>query len=104
MTSAVTGHVRGSCSLIPFLLIGLPQVHGGSAPASLISRLAQRSLTLRPARLQSRFYDPLPPEASTASLPPPLLRLLPGGTNQFPGGTCTHCGLNAFHGARGPSQ
>jgi transposase len=29
-------------------------------------------------------------------LPPPLLRLPPGGTNQFPGGTCTHCGLNAF--------
>ena len=34
----------------------------------------------------------------------PLLRLLPGGTNQFPGGICAHFGLNAFHGARGPSQ
>ncbi len=50
-------------------------------PASWISRLAQRSLTLRPARLQSRLHDPLPPEASAAFLPPPLLRLLPGGTN-----------------------
>jgi len=30
------------------------------------------------------------------SLPLPLLRLLPGGTNQFPGGTCTPCGLTPF--------
>jgi hypothetical protein len=29
---------------------------------------------------------PSTPKASAASLPPPLLRLLPGGTNQFPGG------------------
>src|ERR1700720_4188099 len=31
---------------------------------------------------------PSPPKASAASLPPLLLRLLPGGANQFPGG-CT---------------
>src|ERR1035441_2600719 len=96
MPSPLPRHAGGSCSLVLFLLIGLPQIHGGSAPASLISRLAQRSLTLRPACLQGRFYDPLPPEASAASLPLPPLRLLPGGTNQLPGGTCTHCGLNAF--------
>ncbi len=101
MPSPLPRQVGGSCSLILFPLIGLPQVRGGSAPASWISRLAQRSLTLRPTRLQSRFDDPLPSEAPAASLPPPLLRLLPGGTNQFPGGTCTHFGLNAFHGARG---
>jgi len=29
---------------------------------------------------------PSTPQASAASLPPPLLRLLPGGANQFPGG------------------
>jgi hypothetical protein len=29
---------------------------------------------------------PSTPKASAASLPPPLLRLLPGGANQFPGG------------------
>jgi hypothetical protein len=29
---------------------------------------------------------PSAPKASAASLPPPLLRLLPGGANQFPGG------------------
>ena len=34
---------------------------------------------------------PSTPEASAASFLPPLLRLLPGGAIQFPGGTCTHC-------------
>src|SRR5205823_10858414 len=29
---------------------------------------------------------PSTPKAPAASLPPPLLRLLPGGANQFPGG------------------
>jgi formate dehydrogenase subunit gamma len=46
---------------------------------------------------------PSPPKASAASLPPPLLRLLPGGTNQFPGGTFTHCGPAPFHGAHIPN-
>jgi hypothetical protein len=96
MPSPLPRQVGGSCSLIIFPFIGLPQVRGGSAPASWFSRLAQRSLTLRPARLQSRLHDPFTSEASAALLPPPLLRLLPGRTNQFPGGTCTHCGLNAF--------
>src|SRR5664280_455824 len=32
---------------------------------------------------------PSTPEASAASLPPLLLRLLPGGATQFPGGTFT---------------
>jgi hypothetical protein len=44
---------------------------------------------------------PSPPKAPAASLPPPLLRLLPGGTNQLPGGTCTRCGPTPFHGAPG---
>jgi hypothetical protein len=32
---------------------------------------------------------PFPSKAPTASLPPLPLRLLPGGANQFPGGSCT---------------
>src|SRR4029079_19175763 len=32
---------------------------------------------------------PFPSKAPTASLPPLSLRLLPGGANQFPGGSCT---------------
>lgn len=43
---------------------------------------------------------PSTPKASAASLLPLLLRLLPGGANQFPGGTSTHCGPAPFHGAR----
>jgi hypothetical protein len=42
---------------------------------------------------------PSSPKASTASLPPPLLRLLPGGANQLPGGTSTRCEPPPFHGA-----
>src|SRR2546429_9761489 len=34
---------------------GLPRNRGGSAPALVFSRPAQRSLTLRPARLPSRL-------------------------------------------------
>src|SRR5215471_59002 len=39
--------------------IGLPAIHGGSAPALIVSRPAQRLLTLRPARSPSRLSDPL---------------------------------------------
>src|SRR5215472_15323607 len=37
------------------ILVGLPQLHGGSAPAVIVSRPAQRSLTLWPARSRSRL-------------------------------------------------
>src|SRR5258708_33542065 len=39
---------------------------------------------------------PSTPKASAASLPPPLLRLLPGGANQFPGGFNSRCGPPPF--------
>ena len=39
---------------------------------------------------------PSTPKAPADSLPPPLLRLLPGGAIQFPGGICTHCGPAPF--------
>ena len=75
---------------------GLPRISGGSAPALSFSRPAQRSLTLRPACSPSRLKRPSTPKASAASLPPPPLRLLPGGANQFPGGTFTRCETSAF--------
>ena len=78
---------------------GLPRIRGGSAPALFFSRPAQRSLSLQPACLPSRLERPSTPEASAASLPPLLLRLLPGGANQFPGGTFP-LWTSAFHGAR----
>jgi len=36
------------------------------------------------------------PKVPADSLPPLLLRLLPGGAIQFPGGTCTHRGPAPF--------
>ena len=69
------------------LACGFPRNDGGSAPALFFSRPAQRSLLLQPAYLPGRLKRPSSSEASVASLPPPLLRLLPGGANQFPGGT-----------------
>src|SRR5215831_15615698 len=59
---------------------GLPRYTGGSAPTSLVSRPAQRSLTLRPADSQSRPRRPTEPKALTASLPPLPLWLLPART------------------------
>jgi len=81
------------------IVIGLPRISGGSAPASPVSGPAQRLLTLWPARSLSRQGDLFTPEASAALLPLPLLRLLPGGANQFLGGTLTRCGPIVFHGA-----
>src|SRR5437667_408909 len=39
---------------------------------------------------------PFPSKAPTALLPPLPLRLLPGGANQFPGGSCTRCSRAPF--------
>src|ERR1035437_8155140 len=81
------------------IVFGLPQITDGSAPALTVSRPGQRSLTLQPADSPSRLLRPSPPKASAASLPPPLLRLLPGGAIQFPGGSVSRCGPAPFHGA-----
>jgi hypothetical protein len=59
---------------------GLPRYAIGSAPTLYFSRLAQRSLTLRPACVLSRLRDPLTSECCSAIrylLSP--LRLLPAG-------------------------
>jgi hypothetical protein len=59
---------------------------------SAFTRVTACMLTESPLR-------PSTPKASAASLPLPLLRLLPGGTNQLPGGTSTRCRPAPFHGA-----
>src|SRR5216684_1880987 len=75
---------------------GLPQITVGSAPALSVSWPAQRSLTLQPADSPSRLMRPSTPEAPAALLPPPPLRLLPGGAIQFPGGFISRCGPVPF--------
>jgi hypothetical protein len=79
------------CSIV----VGLPQITVGSAPALSVSRPAQRSLTLQPADSPSRLMRPSSPEAPAALLPPPPLRL-PGGAIQFPGGFISRCGPVPF--------
>src|ERR1019366_680838 len=80
------------CSIV----VGLPQITVGSAPALSVSRPAQRSLALQPADLPGRLMRPSTPEAPAALLPPPPLRLLPGGAIQFPGGFISRCGPVPF--------
>src|SRR5260370_34567789 len=80
------------CSIV----VGLPQITVGSAPALSVSRPAQRSLALQPADSPSRLMRPSTPEAPTALLPPPPLRLLPGGAIQFPGEFISRCGPVPF--------
>jgi hypothetical protein len=81
---------------------GLPQITVGSAPALSVSWPAQRSLTLRPTDSPSRLMRPSAPEAPTALLPSPPLRLLPGGAIQFPGGFSSRCGPTPFTAHRYP--
>src|ERR1700730_15483472 len=78
---------------------GLPQITDRSAPALSVSWPTQRSLTLRPTDSPSRLTRPSAPEAPTALLSPPPLRLLPGGAIQFPGGPFIPLWTSAFHGA-----
>jgi len=78
---------------------GLPRYSGGSAPTSLVSRPAQRSLRLRPTDSPSRLIATLPPKALTDSLPPLPLWLLPAGT--IVAGRDLHpLKKHSFHGAR----
>ena len=87
--------IRSDCSIV----VGLPHITAGSAPALSVSRPAQRSLALQPTDSPSRLMRPSTPEAPAALLPPPPLRLLPGGAIQFPGGSSSRCRPAPFHGA-----
>jgi transposase len=62
------GHItKQGNSLLRFLLVEAAQVTARSLP-----------------EWRSKYCHP-----PTASLPPPPFQLLPGGANQFPGGSCT---------------
>ena len=100
MPSPLPGRTHGLVRSFSPMDFGFPRCCDGSAPALTFSRPAHRSLSLRPANSPSRLKRPSTPEASAASSPPLLLRLLPGGANQFPGGTFTRSQPAPFHGAR----
>jgi hypothetical protein len=95
-TPAVTD---GIDSLVPPSTgFGLPRVMGGSAPASAVSGPARCYCTFGLHDSPSRLKRPSTSEAPAASSPPPPLRLLPGGANQFPGGNFNPRWTNALHG------
>ena len=77
-----------TCPLNLLINFGLPRNRGACISlfeaCSAFTHVTACLLAKSPSR-------PSTPEASAASLPPPLLRLLPGGANQFPGGTFTRC-------------
>ena len=67
------------CSSPP-VVSAFPEMAVVSACATSFSRIAQRSLTLRPVHSRChRILWHASPEASTILLPPQLLRLLPAG-------------------------
>src|SRR5437660_1901415 len=80
--------------------VGLPQKHGGSAPALIVSRPAQRSLTLRPARSPSRLSDPLHRRLRRLRCLHRRSDCFRVERTQFPGGTFTRSRSAPFHGAR----
>jgi len=67
----------------------LPRPEGESAPALNCFEACSAFTHVTACRLAESPMRPFPSEASAASLPPAPPRLLPGGTNQFPGGIFT---------------
>src|ERR1700688_2468132 len=82
----------------PPALSAFPERGIGSACTSSFSRIARRSLTLRPAHSRGHLFVTRYPKASDISSPPCLLRLLPAGAIS-PGGPCTHWKAPPCHGA-----
>src|SRR5215467_12295370 len=64
--------------------VGLPQLHGGSAPALIVSRPAQRSLTLWPARSPSRLAT-LYTESSDRFVTSAVVSVATGWSEPVPG-------------------
>src|SRR5205085_4665164 len=77
----------GTAYLIRPVISAFPERVIESAYASSFSRLAQRSLPLRPAHSRCHQFVTRYPKASDISSPPCLLRLLPAGAIA---GWCLH--------------
>src|SRR5262250_3265187 len=66
------------------IIVGLPQLHGGSAPALHVSRPAQRLLTLWPARSPSRLAT-LYTESSDRFVTAAVVSVATGWSEPVPG-------------------
>src|SRR5262244_1978912 len=78
--------------------LGLPQYHGGSAPALIVSRPAQRLLTLRPARSRNRLAT-LSIESSDSFVASAAVSIATGWNEPVPGRELHPLKSSAFHGA-----
>src|ERR1700726_1442501 len=76
------GPVGVFLALLPQPCQPSPEGVAGSACTSTFSRLARRSLALRPAPSRGHHFVTRYPKASDISSPPCLLRLLPAGANR----------------------
>ena len=95
------GRFDGICSLVRFHQLR-PSLEPGRVGSCITLFEACSAFTpVTACMLAESPMRPSTPKASAASLPPPLLRLLPGGANQFPGGFHSRCGPPPFHGAPG---
>jgi hypothetical protein len=70
--------------------------YGRVDPCVVLFEACSASTRITAGMLAESLSRPSTPKAPTTSLPPPLLRLLPGGTNQFPGRVYLRCGSVPF--------
>src|SRR4249919_829185 len=91
--------VRSSLSIVG----GLPREKVGSAPATVFSGPAQRSLTLRPARSRSRQAT-LSIESSDSFVASAAASIATGWSEPVPGRESHPLKSSAFHGALFPQQ
>lgn len=77
--------IETSGSVTSPLRLGLPRILGGSASTTFLSRPAQGSLGLRPARLLQPHRLTSVPRASAGRSPYPTVWVATGMNRQFPG-------------------
>src|SRR5215469_15808119 len=85
------GRTETTCSLVPFPRLRPSLSHGRVSSRLAIFEACSAFPRVRTYQIAESPGVPFP-RISAASLPPPPLRLLPGGTNQFPGGSFTRRG------------
>ncbi len=90
------GRFDGICSLVHFHQLRPSPKSGRVGSCVSLFEACSAFTHVTACTLAKSPMRPSTPKASAASLPPPLLRLLPGGANQFPGGFIPRYGPPPF--------
>src|SRR5207245_8201617 len=90
------GRSDGICSLVPFHQLRPSPNRRRVGPCIVVFDACSAFTYVTACMLTEAPMRPSTPKASAASLPPLLLRLLPGGTNQFPAGISLPLRTSAF--------